>query len=137
MYKLFLCFRYLTRKGIVLFPVLAVWLCVMMLIIVNSIMTGFVNRVRDAGRSLMGDVVIQSDSMAGFPYYRLIQKQLALLPQVQASTPVISAYGLFNLPENQVNTGVQVMGVEAASESKVSSFGSSLCSGNTRLRCRR
>ncbi len=126
MYKIFLCFRYLTRKGIVLFPVLAVWLCVMMLIIVNSIMTGFVNRVRDAGRSLMGDVVIQSDSMAGFPYYRKIQKQLALLPQVKASTPVISAYGLFNLPENQVNTGVQVMGVEAASESKVSSFGTSL-----------
>ncbi len=105
---------------------LAVWLCVMMLIIVNSIMTGFVNRVRDAGRSLMGDVVIQSDSMAGFPYYRQLQKRLALLPQVRASTPVISAYGLFNLPVNQVNTGVQVMGVEAASESKVSSFGSSL-----------
>ena len=126
MYKIFLCFRYLTRKGIVLFPVLAVWLCVMMLIIVNSIMTGFVNRVRDAGRSLMGDVVIQSDSMAGFPYYRQIQKQLALLPQIKASTPVISGYGLFNLPEFQVNTGVQVMGVEADSESKVSSFGSSL-----------
>ncbi len=126
MYKFFLCFRYLTRKGIVLFPVLAVWLCVMMLIIVNSIMTGFVNRVRDAGRSLMGDVVIQSDSMAGFPYYRQIQQQLALLPQVKASTPVISAYGLFNLPENQVNTRVEVMGVEAASESRVSSFGSSL-----------
>ncbi len=126
MYKIFLCFRYLTRKGIVLFPVLAVWLCVMMLIIVNSIMTGFVNRVRDAGRSLMGDVVIQSDSMAGFPYYRQLQKRLALLPQVKASTPVISGYGLFNLPEFQVNTGVQVMGVEAGSESKVSSFGSSL-----------
>ncbi len=126
MYKIFLCFRYLTRKGIVLFPVLAVWLCVMMLIIVNSIMTGFVNRVRDAGRSLMGDVVIQSDSMAGFPYYRQIQKRLSLLPQVKASTPVISGYGLFNLPEFQVNTGVQVMGVEASSESKVSSFGSSL-----------
>ena len=126
MYKIFLCFRYLTRKGIVLFPVLAVWLCVMMLIIVNSIMTGFVNRVRDAGRSLMGDVVIQSDSMAGFPYYRQIQKQLALLPQIKASTPVISGYGLFNLPEFQVNTGVQVMGVEADSESKVSSFGTSL-----------
>jgi len=126
MYKIFLCFRYLTRKGIVLFPVLAVWLCVMMLIIVNSIMTGFVNRVRDAGRSLMGDVVIQSDSMAGFPYYRQIQKQLALLPQIKASTPVISGYGLFNLPEFQVNTGVQVMGVKADSESKVSSFGSSL-----------
>lgn len=126
MYKIFLCFRYLTRKGIVLFPVLAVWLCVMMLIIVNSIMTGFVNRVRDAGRSLMGDVVIQSDSMAGFPYYRQVQQQLALLPQVKASTPVISGYGLFNLPEFQVNTGVQVMGVEAESESKVSSFGTSL-----------
>jgi len=54
MYKLFLTFRYLTRKKIVIFPILVVWLCVMMLIIVTSIMQGFVDRVRDANRDLFG-----------------------------------------------------------------------------------
>ena len=33
MYKLFLTLRYLTRKKIVIFPILVVWLCVMMMII--------------------------------------------------------------------------------------------------------
>ena len=129
MYKLFLCFRYLTRKGIVIFPILAVWLCVLMLIVVTSIMTGFVNRVRTAGRGLMGDVVIDSQSMAGFPYYRQLQRKLSQLPQVLASTPVITAYGLLNLPEfgiNGANTYVQIMGIDPAGKSKVSDFGASL-----------
>ena len=61
MYKLFLTFRYLTRKKIVVFPVLVVWLCVMMLIIVTSIMGGFVDRVRDANRDLFGDIIVSGD----------------------------------------------------------------------------
>lgn len=126
MYKLFLCFRYLTRKGIVTFPILAVWLCVMMLIIVNSIMTGFVNRVRDAGRGLMGDVVIESSDMAGFGHYRKLQAAINALPQVAASTPVITAYGLLNLPEWGDNRPVQIVGIDPVSKSKVTDFRQSL-----------
>ncbi len=126
MYKLFLCFRYLTRKGIVIFPILAVWLCVSMLIVVYSIMTGFVDRVRDAGKELMGDVVIQSTLAAGFPHYAGLQKSLAKLPCVAASAPVISTYGIMNLPEYQTSAEVQVLGIKPAMQSKVSSFGKSL-----------
>ncbi len=126
MYTLFLCLRYLTRKKIVVFPILAVWLCVMMLIIVNSIMTGFVNRVRSAGRGLMGDVVIQSRSAAGFPYYAQIQTRINRLPQVAASTPVVNAYGLFNLPNFQTSMGVEIVGIDPATQSQVSHFGSDL-----------
>ncbi len=126
MYKLFLCFRYLTRKGIVVFPILAVWLCVLMLIVVNSIMTGFVNRVRNAGRGLMGDVVIQSRNMAGFPYYRQLEKKIGELPQVAASTPVITAYGLLNLPEFQADKGVEIVGIHPAGKTRCSAFGKSL-----------
>lgn len=126
MYKLFLCLRYLTRKGIVLFPILAVWLCVMMLIVVYSIMTGFVNRVRDAGRGLMGDIVIDCRSMSGFPYYAAFQQRLRKLPAVKTSTPVIYAYGLMNLPEFGANFGVQIVGIHAVGKSEVSTFRKSL-----------
>ena len=51
MYQIFLTLRYLTRKKIVIFPILVVWLCLMMMIIVTSIMGGFVDRVRQANRS--------------------------------------------------------------------------------------
>lgn len=126
MYKLFLCFRYLTRKGIVIFPILAVWLCVSMLIVVYSIMTGFVDRVRDAGKELMGDVVIQSTLAAGFSHYDGLQKQLAKLPCVAATAPVISTYGIMNLPEYQTSAEVEVLGIKPALQSRVSSFGKSL-----------
>lgn len=126
MYKLFLCFRYLTRKGIVAFPILAVWLCVMMLIIVNSIMTGFVNRVRDAGRGLMGDVVIESRDMAGFGHYRRLQAKIDALPQVVASTPVITTYGLLNIPQWGDNRPVEIVGVDPGSKSRVTDFRQSL-----------
>ncbi len=126
MYKIFLCLRYLTRKGIVIFPILAVWLCVGMLIVVYSIMTGFVNRVRNAGRGLMGDVVIYSRTMSGFPYYHQLEAQLNKLPEVKTTTPVVYAYGLMNLPDFGANFGVQIVGIHAAGKSRVSHFRQSL-----------
>jgi len=126
MYKIFLCIRYLTRKGIVIFPILAVWLCVAMLIVVNSIMTGFVDRVRSTGRSLEGDVIVSAQAMGGFPYYQELQQKINQLPQVAASAPEINSYGLLNLPEYEISMGVQIVGIDPALESKVSSFDQSL-----------
>ena len=98
----------------------------MMLIIVNSIMTGFVNRVRDAGRGLMGDVVIESSDMAGFGHYRKLQSAINALPQVAASTPVITVYGLLNLPEWGDNRPVQIVGIDSVSKADVTDFRQSL-----------
>jgi len=108
------------------FPILAVWLCVAMLIVVNSIMTGFVDRVRSTGRSLEGDVVVSASAMGGFPYYQELEQKINQLPQVAASAPVISAYGLLNLPDYEISMGVQIVGVDPALESKISSFQQSL-----------
>jgi ABC-type lipoprotein release transport system permease subunit len=54
MYILFLTLRYLTRKLIVAFPILVVALCVMMMIIVSSIMGGFVQQPQPDGRYRRG-----------------------------------------------------------------------------------
>ena len=125
MYKLFLCFRYLTRKGIVVFPILVVWLCVMMMIIVASIMGGFVDRVREANRGLMGDIVIFSHSGAGWPYYEELQNALARqVPEVELSTPVVHSFGLFSLPGG--SAFAQVVGIKPDDRAKISDFKSSL-----------
>src|ERR1700748_1674524 len=100
MYKLFLTFRYLTRKKIVIFPVLVVWLCVMMLIIVTSIMGGFVERVRSANRELLGDIIISSGvSTRGFSGYDDLRKELqAKVPEIEATTPVVQAFSILYAP---------------------------------------
>lgn len=124
MYKLFLTLRYLTRKKIVVFPILVVWLCLMMMIIVTSIMGGFVDRVREANRDLLGDIVISNNVGAGWPYYQELQDGLTkTFPgQIAASTPVVRGYGLMNLPAYNQTFFAQITGIDPASRSKVSRF---------------
>ncbi|MCL2645636.1 MAG: hypothetical protein FWD61_01360 [Phycisphaerales bacterium] len=124
MYKFFLTLRYLTRKKIVIFPILVVWLCLMMMIIVTSIMGGFVDRVRQANRDLLGDIVIFSQNPTGWPGYDELAKHLAQqFPEIKASTPVVRAYGLayFLYPYNQT-VPIQLVGIRPAERSQVSRF---------------
>lgn len=129
MYKLFLTIRYLTRKAIVIFPILVVWLCVAMLIIVTSIMGGFANRVREVSRDVTGDVVIASNSRAGFPYYEEIQSEIAKLPDVELSTPMIQAFGLLNTHNGNANA--QIYGIIPEERARVTRWGQSLFYQNT------
>lgn len=123
MYIFFLTFRYLTRKAIVIFPILVVTLCVAMMIIVTSIMGGFVERVRQANRELSGDIIISSRDRAGWPYYEKVIDAVTKLPEVTAATPVIYAYGLLNVGGGyHGNTGVQVVGIDPAGRAAVSAF---------------
>jgi ABC-type lipoprotein release transport system permease subunit len=124
MYKLFLTLRYLTRKKIVVFPILVVWLCLMMMIIVTSIMGGFVDRVREANRDLLGDIVISNQVGAGWPYYQELQEGLQknFPGAIAASTPVVRGYGLMNLPAYNQTFFAQITGIDPQTRSKVSRF---------------
>ncbi len=131
MYKLFLTIRYLTRKKIVIFPILVVWLCVMMLVIVSSIMGGFVDRVRETNHDLMGDIIISSPSYAlGFSKYDELQSALKadknLGPLIEASTATVEAYGLVYIPEFKDSRPAILVGVDPVERSKVTQFRESL-----------
>src|SRR4051812_37398406 len=131
MYKLFLTIRYLTRKKIVIFPILVVWLCLMMMIIVVSIMGGFVDRVRETNRELLGDIVISSESSVGWPGYDELRAELRKqFPEITATTPVVRAYGLFHLPKFTKTLPVQVVGINPAERAKVSRFAETLYKQN-------
>jgi len=131
MYKLFLTLRYLTRRKIVIFPILVVWLCVMMLVIVSSIMGGFVDRVKETNHELLGDIVITSPSFAeGFARYDELQKALKadkeLGPLIQASTPTVEVYGLVHIPEYQDSRAAVLEGIDPVGRSQVTKFRESL-----------
>ena len=128
MYKLFLTFRYLTRKKIVIFPILVVWLCVMMLIIVSSIMGGFVDRVRETNHDLLGDIIISSRSYAlGFSHYDDLRHALEKrFPDIEATTPTVQAYGLVYIPEYKDSRPAILVGVNPEERAKVTRFRESL-----------
>jgi ABC-type lipoprotein release transport system permease subunit len=121
MYKLFLTLRYLTRKKIVIFPILVVWLCLMMMIIVTSIMGGFVDHVKQSNRDLLGDIVISNDMPSGWAHYDQLQAELAQqVPEIVASTPVVHSFGL--IAAHTAARGVEVIGIDPVGRSKVSRF---------------
>jgi ABC-type lipoprotein release transport system permease subunit len=131
MYKLFLTFRYLTRKKIVIFPVLVVWLCVMMLIIVTSIMGGFVERVRAANRDLFGDIIISAGvSTRGFSGYDELRQHLQQkFPDILATTPVVQAYSILYAPQKGASWPGLLVGVKPEERERVTRFRETLFFG--------
>ena len=97
MYAQLLSNRYLTSKLIPLTAVAAVALCVALVIIVVSVMTGFLDMVRTSGKTLIGDVVLSRD-ITGIPYYDDLIAELEALPEAEAACAVVETYGLLQMP---------------------------------------
>ena len=113
MYKWFLAWRYLRTKMIAFFGIASVMLCVAMVLVVMSVMGGFLDTVRDRSRGLHSEIIIDNRSMQGFPYYeefsRFIENRL---PEViRLTTPSIWTYGLFRIPATNFTVSARVQGI--------------------------
>src|SRR5262245_26612312 len=129
MYHALLTNRYLTSRVIPFIAVAAVALCVALVIIVVSVMTGFLDMVRSSGRTLIGDVIV-SYGVSGIPYYDRLIQRLEKLPQVKAATPVVDSWGLLRMPypdgDDKETEYVQVWGIEPESFSRVTGYADTL-----------
>ena len=97
MYQTLLTTRYLTSRVIPLIAVAAVALCVALVIVVVSVMSGFLNMVQSSGRTLVGDVIV-SYGISGIPQYDILIQRLEEDPQVLAATPIVDGWGLLRMP---------------------------------------
>ncbi|MHC4428822.1 MAG: ABC transporter permease, partial [Planctomycetota bacterium] len=117
--------RYLTSRVIPLVAVAAVALCVALVIIVVSVMTGFLDMVRSSGRTLMGDVIV-AYPISGIPWYERLIDRIEALPEAGAATPVVDAWGLLKMPypdgPYKETRTVQVWGIEPESFSRVTGY---------------
>ena len=95
MFKLLLILKYLRRKLAPLFAGAAVMLCTAMVIIVMSVMGGFLTNFREAARNLTGDIVVRGP-LQGFEGYDDLIAKLRGLPEVADATPLIETFGLIN-----------------------------------------
>ena len=122
MYQVLLVLRFLTTRIMPVIAVLAVALCVTLVIVVVSVMTGFLDMLRDSGKRLVGDVIISMPTQ-GFPYYRELIADIEALDEADAATPLIEDYGLLTVPYGPGGKGstvqVQVWAIEPESLSRV------------------
>ena len=127
MYKLFLCLRYLRSRIIAYFAVLAVALCVAMMLIVISVMNGFLDKIEQAAKGLFGDVVIESGSVSGFGRYdEFIAEMKQKVPQVEAACPFILTFGMLRVPDTDYRQIVQIAGVRLPDQASVTRFADGL-----------
>jgi len=126
MYKTFLILKYLRKRRIAWVSLMAVVLCTTMVIVVMSVMGGWLSMFRESQRGLIGDVIITRRSWSGFPYYQEIIDELkAKVPEVKAAVPAIQTFGLINI-NNAIRSGVQVYGYPIDQIGEVNAFPQSL-----------
>ena len=126
MYKLFLTLRYLRRRRIAYFAIAAVTLCVMMVLVVMSIMGGWLDEVKQRSRGLLGDVIIDNGSYSGFPLYQEFIDEISAWPDVVAAAPIIYTYGLYKFEDFTINGMVRIVGLRLEDVYEVNAFKSSL-----------
>ncbi len=126
MYKIILAFRYLVKRRITYLAVLAVAICVFIVVVVMTVLTGLVIDFRQKNHSFVGDCVVGTESLVGFAYYEDFVKILEQSYFVEGISPVIKSFALVNPVGSERNVGVEIMGIDAVKHSKATGFGKTL-----------
>jgi lipoprotein-releasing system permease protein len=121
-YKLFLTARYLRKRRIAYFAIAAVTLCVAMVLVVMSVMGGWLDLVMKHARGLLGDVIVDNRNYAGFPLYEQFIDEISGWPEIEAATPVIYTAGLMRFPETEQLVTVRVVGLRLQEACEVTAF---------------
>jgi lipoprotein-releasing system permease protein len=109
MYKLHLIRKYLLKRRIAWVALVAVTLCTAMVLVVVSVMGGWLRTFEDSFHGMTGDVVITGQSLGGFPEYQEMIEGIRKLPDAVAAVPVIRTGALINIDNIDVAM-VQVLG---------------------------
>ncbi|MEM1353937.1 MAG: FtsX-like permease family protein [Planctomycetota bacterium] len=97
MYKLVLISKYLRRKLAPLFAALAVTICTAMVVIVISVMGGFLDLMRTTAKTLTGEVIVESRALNGFPHYQEMIERVEQIEGVDRATPMIETFALMKI----------------------------------------
>ena len=136
MYKLLLCWRYLLTRYLALACIVSVMLGVATLIVVNSVMGGFSQKLQDRLHGLLSDIDIEARTYNGFrdPHAMMerIRQDAYLGPRVEAMTATIEVFAMlqFRYRGEWIMRPVRVIGVDYESRSRVGGFAEHLTTGD-------
>src|SRR2546421_12534765 len=126
MYKLHLILKYLRKRRIAWVSLVAVTLCTAMVIVVISVMGGWLRMFRDSFHGLSGDIIVSKQSLAGFPYYQEMIDQIEQVEGVNAADPMIQTFALIHIGTNdipnQIQCGVKGIRMPLGTRAKIDRF---------------
>lgn len=126
MYKIILPTRYLVKRRITYFAVIAVCLCVFIVLVVMTVMAGLVDEFKQKNHQFAGDCVVGTKSLVGFAYYEEFMELLEKADFVEAVSPAIKSHALMSRRGSDRNTRVEIMGIDPARHGRATGFGQSL-----------
>ena len=137
MYKYLLCWRYLKTRYIALASVISVMLGVATMIVVNSVMAGFAEKMRDRLHGVLADVVVESTSLNGFTNSDEVMARVREVAgdQVIALAPTMETPGIlhFRFPNGEViPKPVNIIGIRPEDRAKTGDFGEFLFDDHNR-----
>jgi lipoprotein-releasing system permease protein len=111
MYKYLLCWRYLCTRYIALASIVSVVLGVTTMIVVNGVMAGFGERMRDRLHGVLADVLVESYDLNGFyDVDEVIARiEAAARGQIAALAPTAETFGLISFQVNHQPLTRQVL----------------------------
>ncbi|GAG38291.1 unnamed protein product, partial [marine sediment metagenome] len=105
---------------------LAVALCVFIVVVVMTVMTGLVSDFKKKNHAFVGDCIVSTKSLVGFAYYKDFIKILEQTDFIEAISPVIKSYALVSPSWTDKGFGLEVMGIDAVNHSRATDFGKTL-----------
>jgi lipoprotein-releasing system permease protein len=125
-----LMFRYLFKRRIAWVSLVAVMLCTAMVLIVISVMGGWLRMFRQTNHALIGDLIVYRGSLDGFSHYQDMIADISQIPGVKAVTATVHTVGLAEIgvghTPNPIRTPVEVMGLDIKQIGQVNGFVDSL-----------
>ncbi|AQT70267.1 Lipoprotein-releasing system transmembrane protein LolE [Anaerohalosphaera lusitana] len=126
MYKFLLARRYFVKRKSTALAVAAVALCVFMVVVVMTVMSGLVREFKEKNHRFFGDAIISSDSLVGFAHYENFLEELVEKDYVLQASPVIETVGILESQMSGSQSGMKIMGFDPARHAKVTAFEESL-----------
>ncbi|MEM1011949.1 MAG: amino acid--tRNA ligase-related protein, partial [Planctomycetota bacterium] len=121
--------KYLAKRRIAWVSVIAVTACTALVLVVISVMSGWLDMFRGTFKGLSGDVVVRSRGLAGFENYEKLAEAVEQIPGVKAAVPTIESYGVVSI-NNSFQEAVRVVGLPIDRIGLVNGFTDSLYLNN-------
>jgi lipoprotein-releasing system permease protein len=127
MYVLLLCRKYLFTRFIALASIISVMLGVATMIVVNGVMKGFSVEMQERIHSVLSDLTFEANSLEGFqdPEWHMNEIRKAAGDKIAGMTPtvVVPAMLSYKVQRQWVTQPVQLIGIDAKTQSAAGDFG--------------
>jgi ABC-type lipoprotein release transport system permease subunit len=126
MIDIILPIRYLLKRRITYLAVLSVALCCFVVFVVMTVMNGLVDGFKQKVHRNVGDCVVNTSSLVGFPYYEDFVAQLDDADFVAAASPAVHNYGYGTRGGRSRGDAIQILGIDPNRHSRATAFAETL-----------